>query len=137
MATVLDDLGTFLQTAGVGTLATDLFLGIMPGEPDTCVALIESPGDDPVSVMTRTASKPPVERPSISILCRGAKDDHNAPRVEAESIYAVIHNVVDNTLSGTRYLSIEARQPPFSIGRDENGRSLIGFNVDIWKEPNA
>ena len=137
MATVLDDLGTFLQTAAMGTLTEDLFLGIMPDKPDVCTALLLNPGDDPISVMTRTAGKPPVERPSITVLCRGKKNDHDVPHTKAESIYAVINNVVDTSLSGTRYLSIEARQPPFAVGRDENGRSLIGFNVDIWKEPNA
>lgn len=137
MATTLEDLGTFLQTAGTGTLATDLFLGLMPDTPDFCTVLLENPGDDSIVVMNRTAGKPTVERPSVMVLCRGAKDDYNTPRTEAESIYAVINDVVDTTLSSTRYLAIEARQPPYGVGRDDNGRELVGFNLDIWKEANA
>lgn len=36
---ILEDLGTFLQTNGLGTLATDIFLGELPLNVDNCVSI--------------------------------------------------------------------------------------------------
>ena len=44
---MLNDIGTYLQYQGIGTLGADLFLGLMPDQPDNCIALFEYAGSPP------------------------------------------------------------------------------------------
>lgn len=41
---LLDELASYMQTNGIGTLGTDLFAGQLPESPDACVALYEYGG---------------------------------------------------------------------------------------------
>jgi hypothetical protein len=137
MAVVLDDIASYLQTQGVGTVGTDLFKAMLPDTPDACVAVLEFGGDEPVDTYSVTAGTIKVERPALQIICRAAQDDYSAARTKAESAYKQLHNLGPATLSGTVYLGVKAREAPFTLGRDSNGRWLVGFNLSVWKEPNA
>ena len=137
MAIVLDDVATYLQTQGIGTIGTNLFKGSLPDSPDALVALIEVGGDAPIDVLSMAAGTIKVERPVIRVVARAGQDDYQAARTKAASAYQQLHGLTGQTLSGTRYLTIEARHPPFNLGRDENGRWLSGFDALCWKDPNA
>ena len=39
----------------------------------------------------------------------------------------------DRVVNNTRYLYAEAVQSPFMLGRDENNRVLLAFNLDVVK----
>ncbi len=137
MAIVLDDLGVYLAAQGEGTVGTDLFLGSMPETPDTAVALIEVGGEAPIDTFGTAAGTINVEKPQIQVLCRATQDDYSAARVKAESVYKNLHGLAGSTLNGTKYLSIDAVQAPFNLGRDANGRWISGFNIILWKLPNS
>lgn len=137
MAVVLDDLGVYLAAQGEGTVGTNIFLGSMPDSPDDLVALIEVGGDPPVDTFGAVAGNINVEKPQIQVQCRAAQDDYSSARVKAESVYKNLHGLAGATLNGTKYLSIDAVESPFNIGRDQNGRWLSGFNIILWKLPNA
>jgi len=47
MPGMLNDIGTYLQTKNKGTMGTDIFLGLMPDQPDNCIALFEYAGSPP------------------------------------------------------------------------------------------
>ncbi len=134
MAIVLDDIAVHLQTQGLGTIGSSLFKGYLPDEPDVCVAIVEISGDQPIDTMGATLGTINVDRPALQILCRAAQDDYEAARVKAESAYRALHNLVDTTVNGIRYLNITANRPPAPIDRDENSRWVIGFEIDVWKE---
>lgn len=128
---LLDDVGAYLAAqVGSLTLGTNLFLGRMPDEPDTCVALYEYGGDSPLSTMGSDAM-PPVEQPRIQILTRAP--GYSSSRSLALSCWAAVEAILNETLSGTRYHRVSANQSPFPLERDSHDRVLFAQNFRVQK----
>lgn len=127
---VLDALGTYLQTQGVGTLATDLFLARMPDTPDACVVIIEDTGNGPEHVFG--ASTYAFQRPRIRAFARAARNDYPAARAKAEAVRAVLGAIRDQTLSGVNFLSMTATSDIYPLMRDGDDRVLIGIDFVAW-----
>ena len=128
---LLDDVGTYLAgQVGSLTLGTNLFLGRMPDEPDTCVALFEYGGDAPVNTMGSDAM-PPVEQPRIQILTRAS--GYSSARTLAISCFAALEAVLNESLSGTRYHRVAANQSPFPLERDSRDRVVWAQNFRVQK----
>jgi minor capsid protein len=126
---VLDDLGTYLHTAGLGTLGTTLFLGGLPldapgiSTPDQIAGLVETPGFPPQSVHT-----PPGlgwELPSVQVLVRGAPYDYAGARTWAQDIFVALGTVKNQTLSGTYYFWISPHQSVFKLRDDDYARPIV------------
>jgi hypothetical protein len=128
---LLDDLGTFLdsQVASL-TLGTNLFLGRMPDEPDTCVALYEYGGDVPLNVMGGD-SMPPVEQPRLQVLTRAS--GYSSARTLALECWTAVESVLNESLSGTLYHRIAANQSPFPLERDSQDRVIWAQNFRVLK----
>ena len=78
-ATVLEAVGTIIDTnSATLTLGTNLFLGKMPESPDLCVAVYEYAGTQPLATFGATAIE--VDRPSVQVVVRVAKEDYPAAR---------------------------------------------------------
>lgn len=122
---LLDDIATYLQTNGVGTVGTDIFLGQLPASPDNCVALFEYAGFPPDLIWSG-------ERPGLQARIRNKS--YSAGRTKAEQVVQKLHGLAESTLSGTRYLLVRAEQSPESLGRDANGRNEWVVNFAIIKE---
>jgi len=128
---LLDDLGTYLAAqVGTLTLGTNLYLGRMPDEPDTCVALYEYGGDAPVNVMGGD-SMPPVEQPRIQILTRAS--GYSSARTLALECWTAVEAVLNESLSGTLYHRVSANQSPFPLERDSHDRVLFAQNFRVQK----
>lgn len=134
MAT-LDEMGVFLAAACSLTVGTTLFKGQLPATPDTCMAVYEYPGASPDFVFGRAAIS--VESPRVQVAVRGAKDDYSTPRATAETAYRAIAAAAPQSISSTRYLRMVPLQSPFQRERDEHGRVVIAFNVQLDKELSA
>ncbi len=127
---VLDELGAYLQAQGVGVVGRDLFLGLRPEQPDECLTVAEYPGN--ASTYFQNVSSPVLESPQIQISSRSI--DYQSARSRAKSAWDALGVVTNQTLSGVRYISIRPSSPVAMIGRDSNGRALIGFNCTVVKE---
>jgi hypothetical protein len=129
---VLDDIGAALETAGVGTQGTDLFLSVMPETPDTCVAVVEVAGIEPVDVFRDSA--PIIETPRLQVLSRARRADD--AKTKARAAWLALAGVGEGTVGGgnKRWLNIDVVQSPFMIGRDENDRVIYGFNAQAWRD---
>lgn len=123
---LVEEVGTFLQTAGVGTLGTSLFLNTVPDEPDTCVAVLESP----VSREPRRTfgASLPVEMPRFQVYARAAS--HATARTKIQDVWNALEVVIDQTLSGTRYERIAATTSPSLLKRDEKDRWVFVANFE-------
>lgn len=114
--------------------------GFMPdgeGVDDRIVAVLEPAGEEPPAETFVGAGRGPklnMELPVLSIRCRTPKDCYEDSRELADTMFQFLHNQVDVTLSGTRYAVIEATSSPFTIGTDEQGRWISGFEVRCWKK---
>lgn len=128
---LLDEIGDYLSSQGVGTVGTTLFLGQMPDTPDAAVAVLEYGGVEPVRTMS---SSPAYERPRIQITARAAT--YPVARSKAQQAWNALDGIGNRNLGspGVRYVFIEALQSPFSIGSDQNGRARSAFNCQIMKQ---
>ena len=129
---LLDDLGTYLAAQVPSlTVGTNLYLGRMPDDPDTCVALYEYSGDDPVSVMG-SDGMPPVEQPRVQVAVRAA--GYSTAHDLAYTCWTSLEAVLNETLTATRYHRVSAIQSPFPMMRDAQDRVVFAQNYQVIKE---
>jgi hypothetical protein len=122
---MLSDIGNYLQAQGIGTLGTNIFLGMMPDEPDNCIALFEYAGSPPDLHWNG-------EYPGLQVRVRNKS--YAAARTKIEEVAKKLHGLHEQTLSGTRYLLIKARGSPEVLKRDNNNRVELFVNFEIIKE---
>jgi len=122
---VLKEIGTYLQSQGIGTLGADLFLVLMPDQPDNCIALFEYAGSPPDLHW-------PGEYPGLQVRVRNK--GYAAARIKIEEVIQKLHGLHEQELSGTRYLLIRARGSPEVLKRDNNNRVELFINFEIIKE---
>ena len=119
---ILDDVGAALQTAGIGTLGTSLFLGELP-ETDVSpvLAVMEYAGEPGES----TFGGPVTEISRLQLVGRGGSYTEARAKVEAA------YDALDGTgaSSGVPALYIKALQPPFRLGTDDQQRVLVICNL--------
>jgi len=122
---VLKEIGTYLQSQGIGTLGADLFLGLMPDQPDNCIALFEYAGSPPDLHWNG-------EYPGLQVRVRNKS--YAAARAKIVEVAKKLHGLHEQTLSGTRYLLVKARGSPEVLKRDANNRVELFVNFEIIKE---
>lgn len=132
---LLNDIGDYLSTGGVGTLGTDLFLGMMPPNPDLAICVYEAGGLASLHAMGNVAGQAKVERPRIQVVVRGGSTGYENARALAQKAFKLLDGLPNRAINGTTYFWGAAVQPVFLMGRDgASHRPLLAFNVDILKE---
>jgi hypothetical protein len=122
---VLREIGAYLATKSIGTVGTDIFLGLMPDQPDNCIALFEYAGSPPDLHWNG-------EYPGLQVRVRNKS--YAAARTKIGEAMIALHGLHEQTLSGTRYLLIRARGSPEVLKRDANNRVELFVNFEIIKE---
>jgi hypothetical protein len=124
---MLTEIGAYLATESIGTVGTDIFLGLMPDQPDSCVALFEYAGSPPDLHWNG-------KYPGLQVRVRNKS--YAAARTKIGEVMEKLHRLHEQTLSGTRYLLIKARGSPEILKRDNNNRVELFVNFEIIKEGN-
>ena len=122
---MLKEIGTYLQSQEIGILGADLFLGLMPDQPDNCIALFQYAGSPPDLHWNG-------EYPGLQVRVRN--QSYAAARTKIGEVAKKLHGLHEQTLSGTRYLLIKARGSPEVLKRDANNRVELFVNFEIIKE---
>lgn len=122
---MLNEIGTYLQAQGIGTVGVDIFLGLLPDQPDNCIALFEYAGSPPDLHWEG-------EYPGLQVRVRNKS--YSSGRAEIGQILKLLHGLHETTLSGTRYLLIKARGTPEVLKRDASNRIEWFVNFEIIKE---
>ena len=122
---MLTEIGAYLATKNVGTVGTDIFLGLMPDQPDNCVSLFEYAGSPPDLHWAG-------EYPGLQVRVRNKS--YAAARAKIGEIAKELHGLHEQMLSGTRYLLIKARGSPEILKRDASNRVELVLNFEIIKE---
>ena len=122
---MLSDIGNYLQVQGIGTLGTNIFLGMVPDKPDNCIVLFEYAGSPPDLHWNG-------KYPGLQVRVRNKS--YAAARTKIGEVMAALHGLHEQTLSGTRYLLIKARGSPEILKRDNNNRVELFVNFEIIKE---
>lgn len=129
---MLVDITSYLQTAGVGTLDTDLFYGDWPddttGDYDTATVVRQYAGEPPDQVL---GGEQFTERPGLQVMCRS-----KMPSTAMANIYRAF-NALDGlhgvTVGDTDVHQIQANQSPAFLYTDDNGRAVwvVNFSTVI------
>jgi minor capsid protein len=129
---ILDDLGTLLQTAGVGVLGSTLFLGSMP--PDTVatpnaelVAVIPIPGMPSVHSLADQVAT--FQQPFYQVLVRSTPYGFAAAMQRAEAAFVVLDGLHNVTVGQTYVLWIVALRSPYALRQDDAARFYLAFDV--------
>lgn len=122
---LLNDIATYLQANGVGTIGTDIFLGQLPANPDNVTAIFEYAGEPPDLHWNG-------EYPGLQVLVRNKS--YEAGRQKIEQAKNILHGVSETVINNHRYLLIRANQSPAFLQRDENNRTIFACNFRVIKE---
>lgn len=122
---MLKAIGAYLQQQNKGTVGTDIFLGLMPDQPDNCIALFEYAGSPPGLHWNG-------EYPGLQVRVRNKS--YAQGRAKIGEIMTLLHGLHETTLSGTRYLLIKARGSPEVLKRDASNRVELVLNFEVMKE---
>ena len=129
----LGDIGTYLAanvTDTSLTLGTNLFLGRLPDTPDTCVGVFETGGLPPVDT-GGGSTLPAFTQPRFQTMVRA--DDYAAASSLAEDIFKKLQLIVNEALSGTKYLRASGLQEPFALDRDSQERMVFVCNYQTMR----
>lgn len=132
MAGLLADLGAYLVTNGLGTLGTDIHLGILRDSPDVATGLFELPGGLSLDTMESTG-RPSIITPRLQVLTRAASEDYEASKARADAVWDLLTRVVNQTINGTYYVRIEATDTPAPLDRDDDKRVLFVANYRVHR----
>jgi hypothetical protein len=115
----LDDLTTYLQTAGVGTVGTDLFQGFMPGTPNNAVCVIATGGPQPNPDI-------PLRSPTFQVLIRSSV--YATGETKLALVRATLHQLANTQMGSTYFYYILAISEGGYIGRDTAGLDEFSIN---------
>lgn len=124
---VLRDLATLLQTEGVGTIGTNIFMSERPDNPDDLIALTDYQGE--ASRLHGPTNIPADERISVQVMTRSYS--YETAKALAESAYTVLHFRHATLQSGRDYAWSKANQRPAYVGVDDKDRKLVSFNLRL------
>lgn len=111
------------------TYATNLFIGILPDNPEECVAIIDLPGDAPKMDLKKSTSK--YYKPSV--LIKNRKLSYTAAYEQMFDIMNFLHGEGNLTVNGTFYSIIKAKSDPQLLQWDENNRPIFIINFDVQR----
>lgn len=129
---MLEALAARLQSASVATMATDLFIGMMPNTPDRCVALYEYAGETPLEVMVDNAAT--LERPSVQVMTRAGRNDYPTARAFMVEVRDVLTAITNETISGETFLRVNQLSAINGLGVDENERPRFTLSLQVVVE---
>jgi hypothetical protein len=129
---MLEALADQLQTDGVATVATNLFIGLMPDSPDDCIAIYEYAGSPPIEVLTDNDAT--LERPSVQVITRAGRNDYPTARTLIENARNSLTNITDSTISGVRFLRVNQISSINALGVDDNDRPRFSLSLQIVVE---
>lgn len=125
------DVATRLQTAGVGTVGTDIFTsGMRPPSdqiPHAALFVIPTGGTGPEPLLDAGAKD--YFRPTVQIMIRGDVGAYITTRTKAKSALDAVHKA---TVSD--YFQVLARTPqPLYLGLDDTEHPLFSVNVELFR----
>jgi hypothetical protein len=123
MQNIAYSIASILESEGVGTLGTDIFVGTMPESPDKCLATYDSGGSPPEPNL--------IHRPNVMIHVRGNKQGYESASDLVFTTYTTLHNLGNFRYNDWWYLLVWAASDPIWLGMDENNRPVFSINFNV------
>lgn len=134
MGWLLDEVAEYLETNSTSFTRANLTRGIMTENPSDITTLYETGGFSPLHFFSTGTQTRAYERPGLMIHSRSTS--YATARDTAFEAFTLLDGIHDRgipTSTGTHYVSIDAVQSPFEMGRDKNDRFIFSVNFVISK----
>lgn len=118
------DVATLLQTAGVGTLGANIFIGKQPDTPNACITLFDVGGPSPNPVWGRDSSE-------YSVLIRGDRNDYNGAHTKAIEVKNALLGLPNQVIGDAIYSLFYMRTDTTFISYDSEDRPTFSQNWRI------
>lgn len=129
---ILEALADKLNSASVAITGTNMFIGLMPDDPDVCLSLYEYAGSQPLEVLRDNNAT--LERPSVQVLVRATRNDYPSARALIESARDTLTGITDETISNVRFLRVSALSSINAVGMDDNERPMFTLALQAVTE---
>lgn len=129
---ILEALADKLNSASVAITGTNMFIGLMPDDPDVCLSLYEYAGSQPLEVLRDNDAT--LERPSVQVLVRATRNDYPSARALIESARDTLTGITDETISNVRFLRVSALSSINAVGLDDNERPMFTLALQAVTE---
>lgn len=130
MADFINELADYAAAqTGIGTVATDVFVGKLPATPDTCQALFGLPG----GVIGDQREVASLAFPRVQLISRA--ESYETASANMDAWREALHNKYGIILPHFRILRCHAEQEGGPIGQDDQGR--FEFSINFVIEYNA
>lgn len=116
---MLDDLVSYMDGNGIGTVGTNLFRSYMPTSPVNCVAVIETGGPQPNKEL-------PLKKPTFQVLIRNSS--YSAGKTKLNAVRSLLQQKSQTQIGSTFFLYILAISEGGHLGRDERGADQFSIN---------
>ena len=129
----LESLATQLQTDGVGTYGTNIFVSskaTIPAGSGPYMTLIETGGIAPIRTHSDGAV-PAYQRPQVQVMARAAS--YAAAKAMVENAYASLVALQGATVGLDVIIQMTPIQEPFDLGVDEANRARVVVNFAVLK----
>ena len=123
-----EDIKDILESSavGVGTFATDLFIGKEPDSPNACVTIYDTGGAEPEAGYV-------YDYPTIQIRIRGEVGGYRNAYLKAKEVRDALHGRINEIWSSTRYIGIWAMSDILFLGIDDKQRPIFTVNFRIHR----
>lgn len=136
---IADDIGLFLQSAGIGTLApvgsvnpaADIYAEQQPDEPPDLISLHRQGGIAPDYV--QESNLPAIEKTGLQVRVRGSQGNHVATEARAELVRDTIDNLREFTVGNKRYMKALRLGDLSNLSEDPNGQRMYTINWIVWQ----
>lgn len=132
------EIATLLATGMAGYVVnTNLFYDMAPADPDAMLAVLPYGGlpDEPNLGTGGTVTR--LETVRFQLVSRGAREDSQTPQLKLLQARVILVAVLNTTLSGVKYVGIEALSPVAHVAQDPNLRYEWSENFQAIKEPST
>lgn len=127
MTTPAEDIATFLDTQGVGTIGTDIFCSFMPDTsdaPDECIAVLDTGA-------TFVSPKWQRDEVTVQVLVRGPERDYSTGYATAKSVQDALLGVQPQTINSKSYVLFVMNGGINSLGYDDQMRPAFSLNFRV------
>lgn len=129
MADFLNEIADYLATQSIGTVATNIFIGKMPPDPDNQVAIFGLLGGT-IGEQREVAD---LHFPRFQVIIRNTNYETGSTKLEA--VRTALHGKYGLQLASWRVLRLHAETEGGPIGTDDQDR--FEFSINFLAEINA
>lgn len=132
MADFLNEVADYMANStspDIGTVATDIFIGELPPDPNNCVAIFGLPG----SVIGDQREVASLTFPRFQVIVRNVNYDTGSTKLK--DVRTKLHGKYGLMLPSWRVLRLYAEQEGGPIGSDDQNR--FEFSINFVAEINA